>query len=186
MNRCLPMVCALFMLPLALAQDLGNGPVPGPQSIHAEPDGKCRVVHPGDVVHYALTIQSVEYAKSVYADLQMRPGRAVQTNFNDLPIPDLRNIGGGGAATRDPQLGSVYHFSFTITPSVLSGIYHGTGVYVSVSDSNDIPGRSRRVEVNRHTREQIAKYCLNVLSPLGSTDRPLVTDFKPGSIDKTR
>jgi len=184
--RYLPLVCATFVVRIALGQEPGTGPAqaPGSQSVHVELDGKCHVVRPGDVVHYELTIQSVEYAKAVYADLQMHAGRGSTSGATDLPRPDFQSLGGGGAATRDARVGSVYHFMFRIPQGVMSGLYHGTGVFVTVPDEVEMPGRGRAIEVTRHTRDQISRYCLNVISPLGSTDRPVVTNFKAGKIDK--
>ena len=189
MKRYLPLLCAIFVVPFAPAQDTrGYGPAQPqaqtPQNVQAEPDGKCRVVRPGDVVHYELTIASVEYARAVYADLQMRLGHSNGTSSPGLPIPDFRNMGGGGVATRDAQVGSVYHFAFKVQPDTLSGVYWGRDVYVTVPEENEVSGRGRSVDVSHHTQKQIEKYCLNVISPLGSTDRPLVTNFKPGPIDR--
>jgi len=184
MNHRLPILCAILALPMAHAQDLTSSPAP--QSIQAEPDGKCHPVKPGDVVHYTLTIQSVESARAVYADLQMRLGRTYVSEPGGLPPPDFRNLGGGGPATRDPQQGSVYHFAFTVPHDVMSGIYHGAGVYVTAAGTNDISNGSRNVEVNHHTISKIRDYCLIVVGPYNISGRPLVTDFKPGPIDKTK
>jgi len=184
MNRCLPILCAILATPLAHAQDLASSPAP--QSIQAEPDGKCRSVKPGDVVHYTLTIQSVESARAVYADLQMRLGRTYVSEPGGLPPPDFRNLGGGGPATRDAQQGGVYHFAFTVPHDVMTGIYHGAGVYVTAAGNNDIFNGSRNVEVNHHTISKIRDYCLIVVGPYDGSGRPLVTNFKPGPIDKTK
>ena len=187
MKRYLPLLLAAFAAPMALAQDMqltGPAQPPGPQQVQVEPDGKCRVVRPGDVVHFTLTIQSVEYAKAVYADLQMRQGRIGSFDPSALPMPDFRTFGGGGAATRDAQQGGVYHFSFKVQPQVLSGIYRGAGVHVTLDDDGEVVDRTRSVEVTRHTRDEIYKYCLNVVSPLGNDHRPLVTNFKGGPIDR--
>jgi len=193
MKRYLPMVCMMFAARLACAQYLSpNGPAPpptnvssAPQAVQAEPDGKCRAVKPGDVVHYALTIQSVAYARAIYADLQMRLGRTYVSE-GGLPPPDFRNLGGGGAATRDAQQGSVYHFAFKVPHDVLTGIYHGAGVYVTAADDSEVANGSRNVEVTHHTLSKIRDYCLIVVGPYGGEGRPLVTNFKPGPIDKTK
>lgn len=188
MKRYLPMVCAVFVVRAALAQDLGNGhaspALTDPQAVQAEPDGKCRAVRPGDVVHFALTIQSVEYARAVYADLQMRLGRTYITEPGGLPPPDFRNLGGGGAAIRDAQQGGVYHFAFKVPHDVVSGIYHGAGVYVTAADGSEAANGSRNVEITHRTLSKIRDYCLIVVGPYGGGNRPLVTNFQPGPIDK--
>jgi hypothetical protein len=188
MNRCLPMACALLALPLACAQGLINGPASplDPQSVQAQPDGKCRAVKPGDIVHYTLTIQSVDSARAVYADLQMRPGRSYVSEPGGLPPPDFRNLGGGGPATRDAQQGGVYHFAFTVPHDVVSGIYHGAGVYVTAAESNDISNSSRSIDINRKTISRVRDFCLIVVGSYNVSGRPLVTNFKPGPIDKTK
>jgi len=191
--RSLLMACTLFTVPLAHAQYIatsGSTPPSGigqaPEAVQAQPDGKCRPVKPGDVVHYTLTIQSVEFARAVYADLQMRLGRTYVTEPGGLPPPDFRNLGGGGAATRDAQQGGVYHFAFTVPHDVMTGIYHGAGVYVTAAESNDITSGSRNVDVTHKTLSKIRDYCLIVVGPYGVSGRPLVTSFGPGPIDKAK
>lgn len=194
MKRYLPIVCVMFAARMACAQyALPNGPAPAPaygastpQVVEAESDGKCRPVKPGDVVHYTLTIQSVGYARAVYADLQMRLGRTYVAEPGGLPPPDFRNLGGGGAATRDAQQGGVYHFEFTVPHDVMSGIYHGAGVYVTAADSSEVSNGSRNVEVTHRTLSKIRDYCLIVVGPYSPEGRPLVTSFKSGPIDKSK
>ena len=194
MKRYLPMMCVMFSARLACAQyALPNGPASAPvngasapEVVQAEPDGQCRPVKPGDVVHYALTIRSVDYARAVYADLQMRLGRTYVAESGGLPPPDFRNLGGGGAATRDAQQGGVYHFAFKVPRDVTSGIYHGAGVYVTAADDSEVANGSRNVEVTHRTLAKIRDYCLIVVGPYGAGGRPLVTNFQPGLIDKSK
>jgi len=128
----------------------------------------------------------VEYAHAVYAHLQMHLGRTYTFDPSGLPAPDFRTLGGGGAATRDPQQGGVYHFAFTVPRDVMTGIYHGAGVYVTAADSSDLASGSRNVDVNHHTLEKVRDFCLIVVGPFGGEGRPLVTDFKAGPIDKKK
>ena len=193
--RSLLMACTLLAVPLANAQYTAtNGPASPPgfgqaptsEAVQAQPDGKCRPVKPGDVVHYTLTIQSVSYARAVYADLQMRLGRTYTSEPGGLPPPDFRNLGGGGAAARDAQQGNVYHFAFTVPHDVMTGIYHGAGVYVTAAENNDISNSSRNVDVTHKTLSKIRDYCLIVVGPYDGSGRPLVTNFKSGPIDKAK
>ena len=184
MKRYLPVLLAVVAAPMVLAQD---GPATHPpQHIQVESDGKCRPVKPGDVVHFALTIQSVEYAHAVYAHLQMHLGRTYTFDPSGLPAPDFRTLGGGSVATRDAQQGGVYHFAFTVPRDVMTGIYHGAGVYVTAADNSDLASGSRNVEVNHRTLEKVRDFCLIVVGPFGGDGRPLVTDFRPGPIDKNK
>jgi hypothetical protein len=183
------MLCAVLCARGAIAQ---SGPAIPPaalgaeqQSSHRELDGKCKAVQPGDVVHFTLRVDGVQYARAVYADLQMRLGRVYVKDTSGLPAPDFRNLGGGGSATRDTSQGNVYHFAFTVPRDVSSGLYHGSGVYVTAAPNDEVAyGGARSVDVTAHTMKEIRKYCLIVVSPLGGEGRPLVTDFKGGPVER--
>jgi hypothetical protein len=184
MKRYLPMLCAVLAVGSAAAQSL-SGDGAASRSVHAELDGKCKAVRPGDVVHFTLDVQGVQYARAVYADLQMRLGRTYTNDVSGLPAPDFRNLGGGGPAMRDEKRGDTYHFSFTVPRDVLSGIYHGAGVYVTAAENAEFSDNgSRNVEVTNRTIKKVREYCLIVVSPYGGVGQPLVTDFKGGPIDR--
>jgi len=149
-------------------------------------DGSCKLVKPGDVVHYHLTIRSADAARAVYANLQLRRNGG-KMQHSDLPFPDPLTMGERGEATRDAQVGDLYHFEFTIEPDVPSGLYFGTDVLVTLSADGGAYRSPHYVDVTRHTRREIHRYCLAVVGPYGGEvgeGRPLVTDFKPGLIER--
>jgi hypothetical protein len=183
--------CVLLLVRVSAAQTPG-GPALSPaamgadqQGAHSELDGKCNVARPGDVVHFTLHVEGVQYARAVYADLQMRLGKIYAKDASGIPAPDFRHLGGGGPATRDGTQGNVYHFAFVVPRDVLSGLYHGSGVYVTATPSDTYPEEaSRSVDVTAHTQKEIRRYCLIIVSPLGAQGRPLVTDFKGGPVER--
>jgi hypothetical protein len=156
------------------------------QSVEMRDDGRCKLVKAGDVVHYQLTIRAADMAPAVYANLQLRRHGGSEIH-SDLPFPDALEMGGRSVATRDAQAGNVYHFSFTVDRDVPSGLYHGTGVLVTLTGDAGNERRPQYVEVTKHTQKEIHHYCLAVAGPYGGVvgeGRPLVTDFKPGPIDR--
>jgi len=182
MKRTVFFLLACSLAATAPAQD----PAPA-QNIQIRTDGRCTDVHPGDTVHYALTIQSVQGDTSVLADLRLRLDGRGRGELGDLPLPDFRSVGGGGTGTRDAQTADVYHFIFKVPTEVFGGVYRGVGVLVSADEIATSRDHERpRVDVTRHTREQVYHYCLNVLSdfnPAAPTGRPEVINFEPGSVD---
>jgi hypothetical protein len=193
MNRYLPLLCSALLACTAHAQYAQtNGPAPPPaetqaqQSPHPELDGRCKAVRPGDLVHFTLNIRSVEYARAVYADLQMHLGRTYVNDPSGLPPPDFQSLGGGGIATRDAHEGDLYHFTFTIPHDVYSGIYHGSGVYVTAAENDALSNTtgSRSVAVSNRTLHKVRDYCLIVVSPYNGNGQPFVTDFHGGPIER--
>jgi hypothetical protein len=174
------------------ASQVVNGSAPPPvatgvqaQDDHSDLDGKCRAAKPGDVVHFTLRVEGVAYARAVYANLQMSLGRVYVKDTSRLPPPDLNHLGGGGPAARDASQGNVYHFAFTVPRDVSSGMYHGSGVYVTAASSADSASEgSRNVDITAHTLKEVRRYCLIVVSPYGPQGRPLVTDFDGGAVER--
>jgi hypothetical protein len=148
-------------------------------------DGRCQVVRPGDIVHYELSIRAVESAKFIDADIELHNGDWPHKDANGLLFPDFRTLGGSSPATRDPSIGGVYHFQFTVPQHVLGGTYRGTAVLVTVVDDDDaLYGRNSSVPVNRHTRRQVKNYCLVVVGAAGDDRERVVTNFKRGPIER--
>ena len=152
--------------------------------VEMKSDGRCQDVRPGDLVHYSLTIESVANPRAVFADLRLRPKGSVAPRASALPSPDFRNLGGGGLARRDDTLGNVYHFVFRVPKEILSGVYHGVALDVTAGDGVAARRDPGDVDVSRHVREQVRSYCLNVFSAFGGNNKPEVTDFTPGIVDK--
>ena len=141
-------------------------------------------MHPGDTVHYALTIKGLENARAVYADLQMRPNRDLLARPSGLPSPDFRSLGGGGQAKPDPSSPDIFQFSFVVPKEIYGGLYRGVGVLVRTAEPADPYGPPARVDVTHHTEKQARRFCLAVISDFGQPrPRPEVTDFQPGAID---
>jgi len=156
------------------------------QNVDMKDDGWCKVVKAGDVVHYQLTIRSADAARAVYANLQLRRNGG-KAEHSDLPYWDPLMMGERGVATRDAQAGNLYHFEFTVEPDVPSGLYYGTDVLVTLSADGGVYPSPHYVDVTRHTRREIHHYCLAVAGKYGGEiggGRPLVTDFKPGAIER--
>ena len=201
MNRCVPFLLAACAVPAAVAQ-MGNGPAapPSPASgapqmstqqegqpsaiVDAESDGKCRDARPGDTVNFALTIEGVDTARAVYGELQMREGHSVPVRSGALPLPDFRNLAGGGLGSRDPQKSTLYRFSFRVPTQLYGGVYRGVAVLVTTDRPVTRTDRDHAVEVTHHTREEVKNYCLHVMSGFGGDGRPVVTDFQPGTVEK--
>ncbi len=156
-------------------------------------DGRCTTVRSGDTVHYTLTVEAVGGARGVYGDLRLRMGRTHELTHGDLPLPDFRSLGGGGLGTRDSGDGKMYHFAFVVPKEILGGTYRGVEVFVRadqpITDTQSlyhpVDERVPRVEVTRHTRNEVHAYCLNVVSSFGVSvpNRPFVTHFAPGPVD---
>ncbi len=208
MNRYVALWLVVGAVTAAKAQ-VGNGPAPPPQTnpgqavapqqqpgpmtatstvepatVEAESDGKCRDARPGDTVNFSLTIEAVEKAKAVYGELQMREGHSVAARAGSLPMPDYRNLSGGGLGVRDTQISTLYHFSFRVPEQIVSGLYHGMGVAVTADRAVTLTDRDHAVDVTRHTRDEVKNYCLRVISGFGADGRPVVTDFQPGTVEK--
>ena len=180
-----------FVVILAIVSSAGvaraqftDGPAQPPsQSAIYSDNHHCTPVRAGDTVTFELTIDKVANAKSVFAELQMRPGRHAHYQMTDLPSPDLQSLNGGSAATADGGNGHVYHFSFKVPEGTAPGLYHGVGVAVTVSDDGSTTGATRTADVTRHTEEQIRSYCVAVFSGHGE-GYPVVTNFKGGPVEK--
>jgi len=173
----------------AIAPIQTPAPVETPEAKNVEMpnDGRCKLVKPGDVVHYQLTIRSADAARAVYANLQLRREGAGKEEHFDLPFPDALTMGERGVATRDAKAGNVYHVEFTVEKDVPSGLYRGTGVLVTLSADGGVYSNPHYVDVTNHTMREIHHYCLAVAGPYGGEvggGRPLVTDFKPGLIER--
>lgn len=170
--------------PVVLAQ--GQNPVAQPPSVtDVQMDAKthCYPAHAGDIVNYTLKIRDLALAQSVYAELQMRPGRHGHMDTDGLPLPGSEALNGGGTATRDPQDMNVYHVTFRVPAGVTPGVYHGVGVNVTVNDQASSTAPNHGIDVSRHTLDQIRGYCLAVFGGTGS-GYPEVIDFKPDSIER--
>ncbi len=160
-----------------------------PQNVEVRGDGRCTTVRPGDTVHYTLTIENIAGVKAVFGDLRLRLGRSHEIMHGDLPVPDFRSFGGGGVGARDTGDGKLYHFAFTVPREIFGGTYHGTEVDVRADQPEPLPlyrsdrPRLPKVEVTRHTRDEVHAYCLSVLSNFGVVTRPAVTNFEPGPVD---
>jgi len=183
MKRLVFLLVLLSVCVVVRAQDM-NGPAqaPAPSEFEANDHG-CAAVHPGDTINYTLTIENVGNATGVFAELQMRPGRhGGHLETVGLPSPNGLNV--GGAAMRVTQDGNEFHVSFKVPDAADSGIYHGVGVLVTVNDPS-VEGGRRMADVTPQTLERIHKYCVVFY---GGHDRygdyPVVTDFKPGAIEK--
>lgn len=141
--------------------------------------GQCQSVRPGDVVRFALRIESVEAAHAVFSQLQMET-RGHHVRFREADLPLLREdvLAGGGVGTRDAAESSLYHFEFVVPP-VSPGVYRVTGFAVQAPY-----GHSERshVTLDRHAREQVNGYCLAVF---GGSHEPVVTDFLPKPVERT-
>ncbi len=162
-----------------------NGPAQAPsQTDFVADDHGCAAVHPGDTTNYTLNIENVGNATGVFAELQLRAGRR-GGHFDRVGLPSpTAGLNVGGAAMRVDQDGNEYHITFKVPDGIDSGIYHGVGVIVTVNDSS-VEGGRRMADVTHKTLEQIYKYCV-VLYNGGDHygNYPVVTDFKPGAIEK--
>jgi hypothetical protein len=162
-----------------------NGPAQAPsQTDFVADDHGCAAVHPGDTINYTLNIENVGNATGVFAELQLRAGRR-GGHFDRVGLPSpTAGLNVGGAAMRVDQDGNEYHITFKVPDGIDSGIYHGVGVIVTVNDSS-VEGGRRMADVTHKTLEQIYKYCV-VLYNGGDHygNYPVVTDFKPGAIEK--
>ena len=170
---------SLSLPSLALAQ--GQNPVAQPPSVtEVQIDSKthCYTAHAGDIVNYTLTIRDLPAVQSVYAELQMRPGRHEHMDTNPLPLPGGSILNGGGTATRDAQDLNVYQVTFKVPAGIASGVYRGVGVNVTLNDQNPSNASAHAVAISRHTMERIHSYCLAVFSGAGP-GYPEVIDFKP-------
>lgn len=157
---------------------------PPAQNIYVPADGRCADVHPGDKVHYSLTIDWAGNPRAVYGDLRLRPAGELR-GFGGLGLPpaDFRSLGGGGVGTHDPAQANVFHFVFTVPDEIYGGVYRGAGVSVQMAEQ-DPSSPLHEIDVTRHTRKQVRAYCLNVISSYGAQpNRPVVTDFQPGDIE---
>jgi hypothetical protein len=163
---------------VALAQ------APAPQNVTVRSDRHCVDVHPGDTVHYSLTIEGLENVHTVSADVQMRPRKeAWMMRPAGLPIPDFRSLGGGGSATFDSPQQTSFQFSFVVPKEIYSGRYTGNGVVVRTDQPGTPYGPPVLIDVSRHTMRQVRAFCLNVVSDFGERPlRPEVTGFQPGEI----
>jgi len=162
-----------------------NGPAQAPsQSEFVADDHGCAAVHPGDTINYTLTIENAGNATGVFAELQMRPGRrGGHMETVGLPSPTA-GLNVGGAALRVTQDGNEFHVSFKVPDAASSGIYHGVGVLVTVNDPS-VEGGRRIADVTPQTLEGIRKYCVVFYAGHDRYgDYPVVTDFKPGAIEK--
>jgi len=185
-KRHLPLLLASLAAPL-YAQNFAQGPAlppqaDAPQHYDMGNSHKCQPVHNGDIVHYTLDIRGTQYARAVFSNIHMRLGRVYVKDETGLPEPDFRNLGGGGAATPDGKYGNLYHFTFRVPNDVVSGVYHGAGVYVSATDSFD-PTTATPVDVSGHTLKHVRDFCLIVVSPYGDRRR-VVTDFRGDRVER--
>lgn len=171
---------ALFLGLGGVAQTPEAGPAQAPTNVEVSGDGRCPAVKPGDVVHYSLTLDGADAARSVYADLQLRSRGSMKES--DLPLPGAGAIGGGGAGTRDAQWGKVYHFAFTVPSGADSGVYHAQGVMVTVRDAAGTSPLDAALD--KKARERVHRFCLAVLGKGNGELFPVVTDFKGGPIDR--
>lgn len=182
MKRHATLLLATLAFPAAV---LGAQAPPPSQDVSIHADGRCHEVRPGDTVHYTLTIKGVEHVRAVYADLQMRPGRDFIARPTGLPSPDFHSLGGGGQARPNPSARDSFEFSFVVPQEIYSGVYRGTGVLVHTDEPADPYGPPARVDVTHHTEKQARRFCLAVISNFGEQhDRPEVTNFRPGTIDR--
>jgi len=147
-------------------------------------DGKCQGVRAGDLVHFTLRIESAQDARAIYTDLQLANGN-VKYRPNDLPLPGGNVMGGGGAAMRDRSDRNLYHFAFVV-PDVMPGIYKTLGIAVrgDYGAATGEPLQPVGIPLNRHAAGEVHRYCLAVFGPGGSGHRPIVTEFKPGPVDR--
>lgn len=166
------MLAAIGCAPESQAQ-MVPGPAQAPTSVEVGGSGKCQSVRPGDIVHFSLTIEHVDPARAVSADLQMGTRHAVYRQ-TDLPMPGDGIMGGGGAGMHDQNFGKVYHFTFRVPPGAEAGVYRGLGVNVTVDDGS--------AWVDRHAREQVRRFCLAVFG--NAENGPVVTDFHGGPIER--
>ena len=175
------MVAALVVLGCAsmvhAQATMDEGPAHAPQTVEVQGNGHCQTVRAGDTVHYSLTIDGVESARSVFANLQLRTGHAAYRE-TDLPMPGTGLIGGGSAGARDGS-GKVYQFAFQIPAGVQSGVYRAVGVVVTLNQNVDEPIEA---EVDRHAREQVRHFCLAVFG--AGSGAPVVTEFHPGAVER--
>ena len=193
------LVCCLARAAAAqvtLTAQSSEPPVYEPQNIDVRGDGRCMTARPGDIVHYTLTIENVGLAPALYGDLRMRLGKSHELIRGDLPVLDFRSLGGGGLGTHEAADGKMYHFMFKVPRDIYGGTYHGVQVEVRPAEPQRpyYPSRVRyepvsvhvpKVDVTRHTRDEVHSYCLNVISDFGMhpfETRPAITDFAPGTI----
>ena len=200
MKRLLPvLVCCLARAAAAQTALAGPGSEPAvyePKNVEVRGDGRCMTVRPGDTVHYALTIEGVGGAPSVYGDLRLRQrlGRGRELLHEEpmrggLPVRDFRSLGGGGLGVRDASDGKMYHFSFKVPKEIFGGSYRG--VEVSVNADQPPPAYQTvslhvpKIVVTHRTRDEVHAYCLNVMSSFGvvGVSQRAVTNFAPGPID---
>ena len=186
---CIARIAAAQMMPSAQS----SAPTPDePQNVNVKSDGRCVTVRPGDTVHYSLTIEGVGGAHAILGDLRLRLGHSRELMHGGLPAPDFRSLGGGGLGTHDNSEGKVYHFAFKVPKELYGGTYRGVEVNVSADEPppqsqalyRPVGERAPRVDVTRHTRDEVHAYCLNVISNFGAPQtRPAVTNFSPGPVD---
>ena len=183
MKRLVFLLALLSVCTVVRAQDM-NGPAQAPsQSEFVADDHGCAAVHPGDTVNYTLTIENVGNGTGVFAELQLRPGRrGGHFERTGLPSPTA-GLNVGGAAVRVDQDGTEYHITFKVPEGIDSGIYHGVGVLVTVNDSS-VEGGRRMADVTHKTLEKIYRYCVVLYGGDNYGNYPVVTDFKPGAIEK--
>jgi hypothetical protein len=184
MKRLVFLLALFSVCAVVRAQDM-NGPAQAPSQSEFEPtEHGCAPVHPGDTINYTLTIENIGSATGVFAEVQLRPGRR-GGHFDRVGLPSpTAGLNVGGMAMRVDQDGNEYHITYKVPDGLESGIYHGVGVLVTVTDSS-VEGGRRSADVTHKTLEQIYKYCVVLYS---GSDRygntPVVTNFKPGGIDK--
>ena len=176
---------ALLSISAAVCAQNMNGPAQAPsQSEFAADDHGCAAVHPGDTINYTLTIEHVGNATGVFAELQLRPGRrGGHFERTGLPSPS-QGLNVGGAAVRVTQDGNEFQISYKVPDLADSGFYHGVGVLVTVNDPT-VEGGRRIADVTPESLEKIRKYCVVFYSGHDRYgDYPVVTDFKPGAVEK--
>lgn len=199
MKRLLPLLvgclaCAASAQTTAPTAQSNEPDTPPAQNVEVRGDGRCTTVRSGDTVHYTLTIEGVGGAHAVYGDLRLRLGRFHEPMSGGLPVPDFRSLGGGGLGTRDAAEAKMYRFAFKVPQELFGGTYRGFEVNVHADQPQTRPQPSPylrverpepRVEVTRHTRDEVRRYCLNVMSHFGieTRYRAAVTNFEPGPVD---
>jgi hypothetical protein len=170
--------------PMVRAQELGAPAQAPPQNVLVSDDKHCKAVRAGDTINYTLTIEDVANARTVNAELQMRPGRkGGHYQTTGLPLPDFQSLNGISLAVQDDKDAKVFHFSFKVPEGIVPGIYHGVGVSVTVNDGDKANGVVRTADLTRRTEDEVRSYCLAVFSGHG-TNYPTVVNFKPGAIER--
>jgi len=184
MKRLVSLLALLSVCAMVRAQNM-NGPAQAPaQSEFVADDHGCAAVHPGDTINYTLTIENVGNATGVFAELQLRPGRrGGHVETVGLPSPTA-GLNVGGAAVRVTQDGNEFQITYKVPDLADSGIYHGVGVLVTVNDPSVAGGR-RIADVTPESLQRIRKYCVVFYGGHDHYgDYPVVTDFKPGAVEK--